>query len=243
MAKTTEQAGYELVQALLKFNDGAYGGRERMVHKPAWKMLFLMLKYLNCYPELSSLPYQLTPIVLHLPPGYHQVVLKDPSTYRKRTLELLPIKYGYREFWDKHINRCRALPYQYLLWEGGFVLVVFCFYAVGDDVIRVVNITIHFSKKDVHPEPLCYQDKLMLEERYPVDAFNSGYAKPVAINTNRWTILRELKESSDKKGNEMFLLSLVPLMDELPDRVLTETRRKMLQLLEEAVSWKRHCRT
>lgn len=34
----------------------------------------------------------------------------------------------------------------------------------GNNVIRVVNITIHFSKKDVKPEPLCYQDKLMLEE-------------------------------------------------------------------------------
>lgn len=33
----------------------------------------------------------------------------------------------------------------------------------GDNVIRVVNITIHFSKKD-EPEPICYQDKLMLEE-------------------------------------------------------------------------------
>lgn len=59
----------------------------------------------------------------------------------------------------------------------------------------------------------------------------------------RWTILRELKESNDKKGNEMFLLSLSPLMDELSDQILMETRRKMLELLEEAMSWKRnfHC--
>lgn len=33
----------------------------------------------------------------------------------------------------------------------------------GDNIFRVVNITIHFSKQD-EPEPLCYQDKLMLEE-------------------------------------------------------------------------------
>lgn len=38
------------------------------------------------------------------------------------------------------------------------------FQFAGDNIIRVVNITIHFSKKDIHPEPLCYQDKLMLEE-------------------------------------------------------------------------------
>jgi len=52
--------------------------------------------------------------------------------------------------------------------------------------------------------------------------------------------LRELKESSDKKGNELFLLSLSPLMDELSDQILTDTRRKMLELLEEAMSWKRN---
>lgn len=51
--------------------------------------------------------------------------------------------------------------------------------------------------------------------------------------------MRELKESHDKKGNELFLLSLSPLMDELSDEVLMETRRKMLELLEEAISWKR----
>lgn len=242
MTKTTEEAGYDLVQALLKFHDGSHGARDRMVHKPGWKMLFMMLKYLNCYPELTSMPYQLTPIVLDVPPEYRQIVLKNPMVVRRRYVELLPIKYGYREFWKTHINRSRALPYQYLLWEGGFVLIVFCFYAIGDNVIRVVNITIHFSKKDVQPEPLCYQDKLMLEECYPLDTFNPGFAlpKPVSINTNRWTILRELKESSDKKGNELFLLSLSPLMDELSDQVLTDTRRKMLELLEEAMSWKRN---
>ncbi|XP_050521969.1 uncharacterized protein LOC126894765 [Daktulosphaira vitifoliae] len=243
MTKTTEEAGYELIQALLKFNDGAYGGRDRMVHKPAWKMLFLMLKYLNCYPELTSLPYQITPIILQLPPKYHELIKKNPLIVQRRVMDLLPIEYSYREFWKTHINRSRALPYQFLLWEGGFVLVVFCFYAVGDDVIRVVNITIHFSKKDVYPEPLCYQDKLMLEERYTWDSFNSSCSKPVSINTNRWTILRELKETNDKKGNEIFLLSLAPLMDELPDHMLTDTRRKILQILEEAISWKRGGRT
>ncbi|VVC44844.1 Hypothetical protein CINCED_3A022496 [Cinara cedri] len=238
---TEDAAGYNLVQSLLKFNDGTYGGRERMVHKPAWKMLFLMLKYLNCYPEFNQLPYHLTPIILHIPPEYRQIVLKDPMIVRKRHMDLLPIKYGYREFLKAHINRSRALPYQYVLWEGGFVLVVFCFYAIGDNIIRVVNITIHFSK-NVEPEPLCYQDKLMLEERYSLDTFNPGYAlpKPISINTNRWTILRDLKESNDKKGNEMFLLSLVPLMDKLSDQVLMETRRNMLELLEKAMSWKRN---
>lgn len=38
----------------------------------------------------------------------------------------------------------------------------------------------------------------------------------------------------------MFLLSLSPLMDKLSDQVLMETRRKMLELLEEAMSWKRN---
>lgn len=38
----------------------------------------------------------------------------------------------------------------------------------------------------------------------------------------------------------MFLLSLTPLMDELSDRILMETRRKILELLEEAMSWKRN---
>lgn len=52
--------------------------------------------------------------------------------------------------------------------------------------------------------------------------------------------MRELKESRDKKGNEMFLLSLLPLMDELSDQVLMETRRKMLELLEESISRKRN---
>lgn len=50
--------------------------------------------------------------------------------------------------------------------------------------------------------------------------------------------MRELKESNDKKGNEMFLLSLLPLMDELSDQALMETRRNILELLEEAMSWK-----
>jgi len=77
------------------------------------------------------LPYQLTPIILHVPSEYHQIVLKEPMIIRRRYVELLPIKYGYREFWKAHINRSRALPYQYLLWEGGFVLIVFCFYAIG----------------------------------------------------------------------------------------------------------------
>lgn len=82
--------------------------------------------------EAAPLPYRLTPIVLHLPPDYRQIALKGPMVVQRRRVELLPSQYGYREFWKTHINRSRALPYQYLLWEGGFVLVVFCFYAIGE---------------------------------------------------------------------------------------------------------------
>jgi len=83
------------------------------------------------YFTTASMPYQLTPIVLDIPLEYRQIVLKNPMIVRRRHVELLPIKYGYREFWKTNINRSRALPYQYLLWEGGFVLIVFCFYAIG----------------------------------------------------------------------------------------------------------------
>lgn len=62
------------LQSLLKFNDGTSGGRERMVHKPAWKMLFLMLKYLNCYPEFSK--YEPIIVIFKNIVVYLQVLLK-----------------------------------------------------------------------------------------------------------------------------------------------------------------------